>query len=75
MTPIARQQLLRNRLRSLLQLARQLKRSRHGDLAERGLLGLLGLRPAVSIPYNNSIREADRLRDPLFQNMKHEQPV
>ena len=68
-----RQQLLRDGARRLLQLPRELKRRRHGDLAEGGLLGLLRLHRRVdSIERLRSASQS--LGDSFFQNVKHEQP-
>ncbi len=68
------QQLLRDRTRSLLQLARQLKRRRQGDLPERGLLGLLGLHRRLD-PIQRLDSRGKRLRDAFFQEMKHENQI
>ena len=59
--------------RSLLQLARKLKRGGDGDLSKGGLLGLLGLhrRPDAVQRFDS---RSQGLGDTFFQNVKHEQP-
>ena len=54
-----------DRLRSFLQLAGQLERRRHGDFAEGGLLGLLGLRGAGFAVERCDVR-GEGLRDAFF---------
>ena len=67
-------QLRRDRLGSFLQLPRELERSRQRDFAERGLFRLLRLNRALLAVQGLNLR-GESLRDPFFQEMKHEQPV